>query len=178
MTEDQELELFTIKSKFFREIPHPKLILKAIGQVEKMVQAVPVIPALPDFSKADLTTLLQAHSDAVYALKSAISKAEKPAGLYLSLNELYQWHVMLITRLSSYLPEGIELPDQDIRQSDAVDSYRILQYIKSAGLSENQIKTYICAEIEAKEPKEFSPLTRVCLQSRKIHSNVRSGEPS
>jgi hypothetical protein len=179
MTEDQELELFTIKTKFFREIPHPKLILKAINQVEKLLDHTPLFDiGVIDFGQADLTSVLKSHSDKIFALKTAIAHAEKPEELFLALNELYQWHWALILRMSQYLPEQTVFSDEGIKQSDPVDSYAVLTFIKSTGLPENQIKTYICNELETTKPDQFSILTKRCIQCRKIVANGGANQSS
>jgi hypothetical protein len=169
MTEDQELELFTIKTKFFREIPHPKLILKAINQVEKLMNQTPMFDELEiNYGQKDLSEILKSHSEKIIALKTVIAHAEKPEEVFLALNELYQWHWSMIRRLALYLPEHTTFSDEEIKQSDPIDSYSIYTFIKAAGLSENQIKTYICNELETTKPNQFSILTKCCLQCRKI----------
>jgi hypothetical protein len=71
MTEDQELELFTIKTKFFREIPHPKLILKAINQVEKLMDHTPMFEhGTFDFGKKELINVLKSHTEKTIAFKN------------------------------------------------------------------------------------------------------------
>lgn len=173
MTEDQELELFAIKSKFFRDIPHPKLILKALNQVEKMVNYPPLVSdeVLPINS---LEERLQHHSDRSYALKSAISRADRPETLYVCLQALYTLHQNLVDTLASFVPEGVTLPETTIKQSDPLDSYKVLAFLKEAGLAEDQIKGYICAEMNKGLDEPLSLITRVCIQAVKINSNGRS----
>lgn len=173
MTEDEELELFTIKTKFFREIPHPKLILKAINQVEKLISIPPMLKnAEINFDRSNLADVLKSHSEKIYALKTSIAHAANPSDLFLALNELYEWQQALVIRLNQYLPVEANYDFPEIKQSDPIDSYAVLTFITQHALAENQIKTYICNEVEAKNPKEFSILTRVCLQCRKIVANA------
>ncbi len=179
MTEDEELELFTIKTKFFREIPHPKLILKAINQVEKLMNHTPMYDNRAiDFGQKDLSDVLKLHSEKAVALKTALGHAEKPEEVFLALNELYHWQRSLILRLIQYLPEQVPLSDEEIKQSDPIDSYDILTFIKANELAENQIKTYICNELETTKPDQFSILTKRCLQSRKIVANGGANQSS
>lgn len=179
MTEDEELELFTIKTKFFREIPHPKLILKAINQVEKLMNQPPMYDDhLIDFGQSDLVSVLKAHSEKIVALKTAIAHAEKAEEVFLALNELYHWQWSLILRMTLYLPEHANYPDAEIKQSDPIDSYTVLTFIKTKGLAENQIKAYICNELETTKPDQFSILTKCCLQCRKIVANGGANQSS
>lgn len=179
MTEDQELELFTIKTKFFREIPHPKLILKAINQVEKLMNHAPLYDdRANDFGDANLTVVLKSHTEKIIAFKTAIAHADEPEALFLALNELYEWHWSLILRMTLYLPELASYPDGEIKQSDPIDSYSVLAFIMAKGLTENQIKAYICKELETTEPDQFSILTKCCLQSRKIVANGGANQSS
>lgn len=179
MNEDQELELFTIKTKFFREIPHPKLILKAINQVEKLMNHTPLYDNFAnDFGEIDLAAALKSHAEKIVALKTAIAHADEPEPLFLALNELYEWHWSLILRMTLYLPVMADYPDAEIKQSDPIDSYTVLTFIKAIGLSENQIKTYICNELETTKPDQFSILAKCCLQCRKIVANGGANQSS
>lgn len=177
MTEEQEQDFFAIKTKFFREIPHPKLILKAIGQIEKMFG----VKSEKDSSAVSLidstaSDSLRIHSNQVYEIKTAIAQDEKPEDLLISLNKLYQLQVALVHKLAFYLPDKTEYLMNDIKQSETIDSYALLTELNSLALPEDQIKTYICNEIETKKPVRFSKFTRACIQCKKISANAGSHE--
>ncbi|MBK7128903.1 MAG: hypothetical protein IPM74_02835 [Crocinitomicaceae bacterium] len=171
--EDKELKLFTIKSKFFREIPHPKLILKAIAEVESLCAMPPMYAEhVIDFGNTDLAFVLKSHSEETIVVKTKLAHTVSPEELCLALHDLYCWHWSLILRLIHYLPQKELAVGDSIKQSTAIDSYMLYKFIRDNKLSEAVLKTYICKEIEENDEARFSILTRVCLQALKI---VRHG---
>lgn len=171
--DDIELKLFSIKSKFFKEIPHPKLILKAITEVESFCVVPPMYANhVIDFGKTDLEFVLKSHSAETIAVKTKLAHAVSAEELCMALHELYRWHWSLILRLIQYLPQRELAVSDSIKQSNPIDSYQLYKFIQDNKLSEAVLKTYICNEIEDEDEARFSILTRVCLQALKI---VRHG---
>jgi len=181
MNDGIEEELFSIKSKFLREIPHPKLILKAIDQTKKLIsdfnstRESEHLIQLPDkVFENNLKNSLMQHSDFLLQLKLKISQAQLPGELYIALNELYFIHSSMIKQLSTYLPELESYPDSAIKISDSFDSYALSRFIETAQLNENEIKAYICNSILNKPALNFDMLTIACLRSKKIIEHAGS----
>ena len=169
-----EQQLFEIKSKFLRHVPHPRLIRKSIEQVKALAgtDLVEFESEQPSYSDVTLTHALTAATEDLLKLKLAISGSETASELYANLIALYNLHWALLARLASYLPVLNEYPDHEIKQSDPVDSYETWRFISRAGLSENEIKPYICKAISGRAPADFDELTIACLRSRKIILNA------
>lgn len=79
---------------------------------------------------------MKSYTEKTILLKTAIAHAEKPEALFLALNELYEWQWALVLRTASYLPELSAYSDDTIKQSDPIDSYALLTFIKAKELAE------------------------------------------
>jgi len=175
MQESFEDELFSIKSKFLRDIPHPKLIAKALEQVKglkpELLKETLAPISLNDF---ELNQALKNYSEKILEIKLKISQAISLELLYSALSELYEWQMRLILKLTTYIPELENYHDGEIKVSEAIDAYIISRFIELNGLGENEIKTYICTTISNKLPVDFDVLTLACLRSRKISAHAGS----
>jgi len=175
MQESFEDELFSIKSKFLREIPHPKLIFKALEQVRGLKPDILNVTIAPiNLNDIELNQALKNYSKKILDIKLKISQAMSPELLNIALSELYEWQIGLILKLTKYVPEFENYHDNEIKLSEAIDAYVISRFIELNGLGENEIKTYICTTISNKLPVDFDVLTLACLRSRKISAHARS----
>lgn len=177
MTDSILFELFDIKQKFLREIPHPKLILKQIKKIE-MNQGYNAPRAL-DYSSYPLTksneelTLVQFLDEHIHAglgLKHQISLSNTYDQLKDSLAQLIDHQVQLMRKLKTYLPFMDSYPDQEIKQSKPLDPYAVLKLIQKQNLKENEIKNYLCILLKAGE-ENSNTLLEACLQANKILGN-------
>lgn len=177
MNEQEQEFLFSIKSRFFREVPHPKLILKALHELGNVMVQKPVLPeiTLPSVSLIDV---LDEHATKILDLKKSISLATDASTLWQAVCATYQVHCTLIEVLANQVDVNNTGGFPAILQSEPLDSYEILTFLKTQTIPENQIKTYICNELKTISPEAFSILTRKCVQAAKIRSNVRSNDPT
>lgn len=174
MTEDLRYELFDIKQKFLREIPHPKLIRKQIWQIrvkgklgEKEELPYSEIILNKEEKSRGLEEFLDGYIKAVLMLKHQVSQATDYSSLETVLISLFSGEIKMLKKLQTYLEVSNEYPDGDIKMSAPMDQYQILKRIRELKLNENEIKPYLCKQIEA-DSNEFDVLTRSCLQANKI----------
>jgi hypothetical protein len=165
--------LFEIKSRFLRDVPHPKLIRKGMQQARTLAgDLLTDFENTEDLQNTDLSTFLTATVEKILKLKLAISQSTTPSELYQGLKGLYQRQWALLQALASYLPARADYPDEDLRISDPVDGYLVWRFINTSGLSEDEIKPYICKSLENEEARGGRDvLITACLRSRKIISN-------
>lgn len=173
LADDSEEFIFRIKSKFFQEIPHPKIILKYIEQLnQKCHKETAYVTSVIDFGAADLVYVLKNYTIEILQLKSDLAKESDICNIKTILEKIYAIHWSVLMRLVRYLPHLELYPDQHLRQSQPLDAFAIYRFVEKSGLNEDEIKTYICKEIQMEKPENFSLLTNGCLTSRKIISNV------
>ncbi len=173
ITDDKAAFIFRIKSKFFQDIPHPKIILKYIEQLnQKCENKTPFIESVIDFGGADLGYILRNYSKEILELRSELAKETDTCIMKIILEKIHAVHWSVILKLINYLPKLESYPDQHLRQSQAFDAFEMYRFIERAALKDDEIKTYICTEIEKDKPENFSVLSNGCLISRKIILNV------
>ena len=172
--EELKFELFEIKKRFLQEIPHPRLIVKAIQQLTKNYD-------LPEISLDSFQTNLLGFQEKNEALlpflerylqknlrtKHAISMAETPTKLRHSLRILLYEQWMLFLKLQAYLPEDANFPDQELKMSAPIEVYEVIKWIRHENLQESEIKNYLYTNIFEKST-EFDSLTIACLRANKI----------
>ena len=163
MTEE---ELFEIKQKFLREIPHPKLIQKQINHLNEKRTDEVLLENPIDESK-DILSFFNNYIRILLALKLKIANAKDDNELYGFLKELYQLQLTLIKYLSDLLPEKIDFDDRNIKQSDPFDIYVYVKELKDQNVKENDINDYLCGQFEL-EPVRYSELAKAVLRARKI----------
>jgi hypothetical protein len=173
MEDEIDDRLFEIKARFLRDVPHPKLIQKGMEQARALagvqLTAFESAENLPD---TDLSAFLTGTVERILKLKLAISQAVTPAELYAGLKGLYETQLALLQKLASYLPVMEDYPDKGLKISDPVDGYPVWRFISTYGLSEDEIKPYICRSLEnEKAHGTYDVLTTACLRSRKIITN-------
>lgn len=168
-------ELFQIKSKFLSEIPHPKLILKAIVQTQNGCKSIDDIKrqSIPN-ENDELILVLKKYVEELIQVKLQISNALTGQELNIALIQLYKLHWSFLFSLSSYMSELELYPDENLKISDSIDAYSLIKFLEVNHIKENQIKTYICNTISNKSPEDFDVLTIACLRSRKISEHARS----
>lgn len=172
MTEEQEVYLFKIKSKFFREIPHPKIILKYIDDLKLRLGSNDQNQEREFFLPTQsLVQLLQFHHNETFKIKNEIASANSFEELLGALQKLLTIHEYVLKFMKSFLPEGLEFNDEKIKQTIPFDSYQLIKFISDNRIDENKITEYICKDLEGKNPDTYSLLTLACLQSRKIYKD-------
>jgi len=169
-----KVELFEIKQKFLREIPHYKLIAREIKSIEFKCKIRPTdfeeiqsIKINDSIKKEHLKDYLENHINAELALKHKIALTETFKGLNDHLKVLYQLKIQLLKKLQSYLQVSNNLPDKDIKMSTIIDPYKVIKTIDELMLDENQIKDYLCDKLTVVKP-DFDPLLEACLRANKI----------
>lgn len=170
-------EIFEIKQKFLREIPHPKLILKQIRLLEtkaRLNQPLTVedlhLANIPN--QQELTVFLENYITETLRLKKDIANASDPNQLKTELVGLYQSQIQFLQKVASYLPQKPIYPDEEIKMSDPIDAYQFLKRIQLLNLQENGINTYLCKEIENANKTTFDIITISCLRAQKILRHV------
>lgn len=177
MEEALKYEIFEIKQKFLREIPHPKLILKQIRLLENKAQlrqpfTIDDVQLTNTPNQQELTFFLENHITETLQLKKSIANASDPNQLKAELLGLYQSQIQFLQKLASYLPEKPAYPNEEIKMSDPIDAYQVLKRIQLLNLQENGINTYLCKEIETENRTTFDIITISCLRAQKILSHV------
>lgn len=164
-------QLFEIKQKFLREIPHPKLIVKQLKFLNVET------PDLSEGSYAEpeqLAENLNTYISNLMQLKLSISNAASGLDLGSNLVQLHALQSQLIAKLSSYCPESYELFEEDgIKQSDPFDVYSYIKELGTQGLQENEIKDYLCKQFELADPAQFTELAKGVVRARKIIAHGR-----
>lgn len=166
MNDEEELELFTIKSGFFQEIPHPRLIAKAIQRAEVHcgIQAVPDLEHY-SLNEHSLEQTLQQYLQLQNALRLDIAQSSGFSGLYINLVRLERLQTSLVEKLASYASPDWLVTFTEIKQSSPIQVYQLLQFIREHQLAENQIMDYLC-QLVASGGKDILLLS--CLQCLKI----------
>lgn len=170
-------ELFEIKQKFLREIPHPKLIAKQIKLIDKQLVDQPEgqydIKAFrlgTEAQNQSLIAFLEDHIQQILGLKHRISSANDYKQLKIRLVDLWIEQSKLIHKLNHYIPDEHGYEDNHIKQSKPFDAYGILKIIQGENLKENEIKPYLCTLI-GKETGASNLFLDACLQANKIIRN-------
>ncbi len=178
MTEELRLQLFEQKQKFLREIPHPKLILKEIKKLEHTLNLqeksqlnYSVVVITEEVLKQELEAFLEGYISDQLQLKHKVSIAQSASELHAVLISLYQFQVMLLKKLQSYVSKTLIIEDKEIKMSTSIDAYNILKRIRELNLKEKEIKDYLCDVIKAQK-KPFDTLVENCLRANKIISHA------
>ena len=158
-------DLFEIKQKFLREIPHPKLILKQINKLSGQKD----ISGLTEMDpKIDLKDYLKEYLNQLMPLKLNISNARSEMDLKRALQQLYCLQNGLIQKLYTYFTTDVEIDDSEIKQSAPMDVYIYLKEIESQNVKESDIKNYLCRQFKNDQFNKFTDLAKAVLQARKI----------
>jgi len=159
-------ELFELKNKFLREIPHPKLIYKAIKSIELHANS----PEYADLSVGStLFETIEHYGAKVLNLKLKISQSKSSVELLTALKELNIEHMRLIKKLSEYVNDEDVAHFPDIKQSGAVDYYIIKKAQSNFPKQDNEIKEYLCKEFNAQnEGQDPNPILVPFIRAKKI----------
>ena len=178
MTEDLKLQLFELKQKFLREIPHPKLILKEIKILKRINPEIDFSELRYDQVEMNATeksgtleSFLENQVQKELQDKQSISQALDTETLFQSLFTLFQHQVVFLKKLQSYLPVIAEGVDKEVKMSSPFNAYHLLKRIHELNLKENEIKDYLCRVIKAQE-KPLDIIAINCLRANKILSHV------
>ncbi|MEO9531466.1 MAG: hypothetical protein ABJG68_14275 [Crocinitomicaceae bacterium] len=162
-----EEQLFDIKQKFLRTIPHPKLILKQILRIDKSFEF-----KHGDYSHSKtLSDELNEYESDLLRLKLDISNAKEASALSNSLKNLLQLQYQLIYKLSSYAPISELDQETDIKMSDPFETYELFKFLKANDITESEIKNYLCKELKSEIEGPFSILVTSVLRAKKITAN-------
>ncbi|MBD3636784.1 MAG: hypothetical protein HUJ25_05525 [Crocinitomicaceae bacterium] len=164
-----------MKQKFLAEIPHPKLIDKQINRLTaysslQTKQHIDIV--LPD-RKEELATYLQHYIDLLMPLKLKIANSRSAKPLLISLQELKELQLAMISKLESYYPKDKAPKVTTIKQSDPFLVYDYLKEIQTQQLQENQIKSYLCRQFEKQDENIYSPLLKGVLRANLIVQHDR-----
>src|SRR5690606_15342617 len=102
MTSPSVEQIFEIKQKFLREIPHPKLIMKQINRLDEQPVSEEEVVKI-DFSDG-LLLFLEQYMSTLLEIKLKIANAAEAVELRKYLINLYFLQQQLITNLSVYYP--------------------------------------------------------------------------
>ncbi|MGB1103700.1 MAG: hypothetical protein ACPG21_08730 [Crocinitomicaceae bacterium] len=176
MKQENIAELFDLKQKFLRLIPHPKLILSARKKASRYTMQSEQITEMSDVELGERDAVLNAHDflnqriTEELSLKHRIALANTFDELEMLLSELFKFQVSLCLKLQAYLPKNSTgLNDQDIKMSEPFDLYEIYKTIKSLG-TDKEVREKIAAEIKD-TTFEKSAITKACLRANKIIRN-------
>lgn len=159
-------QLFEIKQKFLREVPHPKLIT---AQLKRLGVSDVVSHDKIKLSQQSLPHYLEKYLNDLMPLKLKISNANSKEELAELLLQLLHKQTRLIRVLASFYPDEVKMNDADVKQSERMDVYAVLKELQEHQLeSENEINTYLCKRLETAEKNDLSGLTRLVVQAKKI----------
>lgn len=167
MTEE---ELFQIKQKFLREIPHPKLISKHIDRLAEVQSDSRELIALE--TGLELKMYLEKYLQDTLALKLRIANAASAKILRSELLSLYRVQLGLIQKLYQYYPQNAAYEDDHIKQSEAFDVHALIKELNREKISENQINNYLYQQFN-EAPESYSELTKAILRAAKIQNHGR-----
>ena len=172
-TSDSKTELFDLKQKFLRQIPHPKLIRSAIqkamrkSEIELEVPDLKAIHLTIDQKAAELIPFLEKAITRELAFKQQVAHARSFEDLSQSLLWLFKHQVKLCLKLQHFLPANhAELKDTDIKMSDPFDLYAILKSIDT-NQKDSEIQQQLLTELN-QGTFEWSQLATACLRANKI----------
>lgn len=160
-------DLFEIKQKFLRTIPHPKLILKQILRLKSEFEVEEL--TLTDSS---LVEVLTDYIDQEMRLKLGIANAQDAESLSSLLISLMNLHNSLIAKLASYSTSDLIIPST-IKMSDPFDAYALLKSLKALDLNETEIKQYLCTAQDASTDKMNTELYIAVVRAKKIEDHGR-----
>lgn len=162
-------ELFELKNKFLRDIPHPKLIFKAI----KTIQPSAILPTYENSQvKADLFEHIEHYSSVLLDIKLRISQSKTSEELLPILNALLTEQMRLIWKLSQYILTDSFFGFDEIKQSGPIDYYLIKKSRALFPEADNKIKEYLCSELNAHENgSELNSLLVPFFRAKKIVQN-------
>ncbi|UKN02672.1 hypothetical protein K6119_03985 [Paracrocinitomix mangrovi] len=166
--------LFDVKQKFLREIPHPKLIQKQIDYLQVKFQLVETDNVFKPIDTASLVDFFEEYISLLMPLKLRVSNAKDAAKLNSQLLKLKHLQQNLIENLAA-LVEEIDFDIEkysSVKQSEPFDVYQFSKELKEKALkTDNEIKDYLCQQIESKEAEELSELTKGVVRAVKILQN-------
>lgn len=175
MKREQEIqELFEIKQKFLREIPHPTLINKYFKMTGSNLTEGLVFDSLKlvdELQELELTVFLTHYLEDLMKLKLALSNASEKITLNGLIERVFYVQFNLLWKLASYLPEE-DVLEEDVKVSTSIDPHLILKFVKERNLQEKEIKGYLCAELAGNDKNE-SPVLIDFIRARKIIRNGR-----
>ena len=160
-------ELFEIKQKFLRVIPHPTLIAK---QLKKLGQPIELLK-IQEFNLKELKLTLDSYTTDLLNLRLAIANAQNSDFLVQELIKVYYLHWELLFTLAHYCPEDGSINSVDVKLSDAFDTYDLSKFIVTQGIQETEIKEYLCKDLMINAPFNCSPLLLAVLRAKKIVNN-------
>ncbi|MEZ4923376.1 MAG: hypothetical protein R2780_09420 [Crocinitomicaceae bacterium] len=163
-----EQDLFEIKQKFLREIPHPKLIQKQIDRL-KAFHCSEYVEHLE--YEMELMPFMESYLGALMPLKLRISNAQSGDELLTALAQLQSFQLLLIKKLSAYYIYDVKVDDGSVKQSDPFDVYLYMKELQLANVKENEIKDYLWQQFAKNDPNLFSDFAKGVLRARKIEGN-------
>ena len=173
-TEENQVKLFEIKSRFFREILHPKLIVKAIRDLGFKSDLGQIVNKSIDYSEFSLEKAMEHYVTTTLAIKLNISKAQDAESLADILCNLLGQQINFLNKLANYSVENYNYKSSELKESDAFDAYQIGKYITLKGLQESEIKPYICAQVNLVPLGDLDVLSQSSLRAKKIIENGRT----
>lgn len=144
-------ELFLIKQKFLKEIPHPRIIKKYIdrlggGEVEQAVSPSADLP---------LSAALDIYLEELMKSKLQIANSQDDKQLQQALKVLYSEHLVLLQKMANYWDSDEFVIPEDIKLSQPIDAYAISKFIRDNNIGETEIKRYLRDQFEAGERSNF-----------------------
>lgn len=170
MNEQDKYTLFELKQKFLSAVPHPKLIAKAMvqAQVKAGVEVKDVkddTPTVAIINALDLRQFLDENITNLLLIKGKIALANDYHALAIALQSLYANHLHLIHKLNAYVPHALDFSTEAIKMAVPIDAYQVLKIIQQRNLKDDEIKNYLCANINHGDSDE---LVEIFLRANKI----------
>ncbi|MFT4600781.1 MAG: hypothetical protein ACI857_000958 [Arenicella sp.] len=162
-----EQELFDIKQKFLREIPHPILIQKQIDRLSKKAEDSFGHQEV-EFSQRELESFLKEYTLVLMPIKLSVSNAQTGEALRRALSSLLFCQNKLISKLSEYVIAFNSEKFKDIKMSTTIDVYAIQKFISENSLKESEINAYLCSAFEKADSESISILTESVVRAKKI----------
>lgn len=169
LSEDETRDLlFEVKSKFFNGIPHPQLIRKYYNLLivkSNLNREFKNEINLPEISIKEFVKIVY---DRIIVLKNNVATENSVEALAMTINELYLVQYKLIEQLSTLYINSERVDWDKIKMSEPYNHYELVKFINNLGENNDEIKQYICNEIEGLPDTSWSVLTKAVLQSHKI----------
>jgi thymidine phosphorylase len=161
-------QLFELKQKFLREVPHPTIIKNHIKRLDNSIGADEQINAVFVESESELENFLLEYQAKLMPIKLEVANGKGPEQLANSLLKLLKLQQNLIRKLGSYEIDSQSEKFKEIKLSTAFDTHKLMKFLRSDNIKESEINAYLWTAFEQSNRTEYSILTEAVVRAKKI----------